>query len=102
MGFTKVDGFCTQQCGAGQLVDPLGQCYVCLINEMVQNNQCVCKDGFTRNAQNICMRMCDEGKVLIRGICGICVLGSIYNPLLEECVCPVGQYRNNFGICIKS
>lgn len=102
VGFSNVNGFCVQACQPGQLVDALGQCFVCLVNEVIENNQCVCKSGFTRNPQNICMRMCDEGQVLINGICGTCVLGAVYNPLLEDCICPAGTVRNMFGFCVRN
>ena len=43
--------------------------------------------------------MCEEGQFIINGICGRCALDTVYDALLQSCVCPAGFFKNNLGLC---
>ena len=94
---------CTQQCEENQLVDQNGICYFCPLNSVPVNGACQCLQGFTSDpVSGICRIQCAQNQVVINGLCGVCILNSVYDPVLESCVCPEGFYRNNFGVCEQS
>lgn len=100
-GQREVNGVCTSQCTADQLVDANGYCYYCQITEIISNGACVCRPGYVRDPQTrFCLQTsCPTGQYFINGICGICVLGTTYDPQLKSCICPAGSYMNGQGVC---
>ena len=85
-------------CAAGQLVSPSGICYWCPLNEYINNGRCECLAGFTR-VNEFCTQRCPAGKFLINGVCGVCVMGTVYSPALRACVCDTGYYMNSYQMC---
>ena len=96
----EVNGLCSSQCGPSQLADVNGICYFCPINEQIVNGQCVCVSGLNRDpVTRACQITCPPAQNVINGICGTCVLGTVYNAQLQSCVCPPGYFVNPQGVC---
>ncbi len=67
---------------------------------MIRNNACTCAIGFERDVTSgICRARCQQGLYIINGVCGVCVLGTVYVPSLLTCSCPPGSYLNQQGFC---
>ena len=67
---------------------------------MIRNNACTCATGFERDpTSGVCLAKCQPGQYLINGVCGFCVLGTVYSPSLLTCSCPAGSYANQQGFC---
>lgn len=97
-GMKMVDNRCVDVCKEDQLMDGMGMCYYCPIDEQIQEGRCVCRRGLERIGDRCRMR-CADGRVEIQGICATCAMGTIYNPITKACLCPVGTFMNCFGMC---
>lgn len=51
------------------------------------------------SATQACVVNCPTGQNLINGVCGTCALGTVFDSVLKQCVCPSGTYANNNGYC---
>lgn len=98
LGMNMINGRCMATCRNGQLIDVTGYCYYCPISEEPKDGVCVCQPGLIR-VNGVCKMNCGEGRVEIQGVCAVCVLGTIYNPVTKACICPRGTFMNSYGIC---
>ncbi len=51
---------------------------------------------------DVCQVRCPAGQFIIQGVCATCAFGTVFNPTLNQCTCPNGQYMNSQGFCVAS
>lgn len=61
---------------------------------------CVCEGDAVRDPVSLtCVTKCPAGQFEQQGACGSCSLGTVYNTVLKQCLCPEGSYQNANGAC---
>lgn len=98
---TQVNGICTNECEQGQLLDVDGVCYWCPYNEVGRDGRCQCVENYQR-INGRCELVCGQGQFLINSVCGRCATNTIYDPIVQECLCPFGFFKNSNGFCQES
>ena len=97
-GKTLRNNQCVDACRPGQLEDASGNCYTCPINEVAQNDRCVCKPGYQRNGL-FCELQCSANEIVINGRCAVCALNTVFDAKAGACVCKEGFFMNTAGVC---
>ena len=76
----------------------MGNCYKCPVNEVILNNQCVCKKNYQR-VNDTCQLVCPEGSFIYKNKCSVCPGNKVFNAEINGCVCSDGLYLNVYNQC---
>lgn len=80
------------------MVDDQGNCYTCPINEVLSSGTCNCKNGYQR-INGFCQISCPANTYVVNERCVFCIMGTTFDSVLRQCVCPQGQYMNTYQVC---